>query len=181
MFKGIEANIRPDGTVDMEPHELRLFEFVVASPHSLLRKTVDQTRADGRAPCRSRASASWAIRRGGKFNVRPGRDGRLGPGVRGRGEAAGRDRDRRLVGSAGRALRAGGASARTRLPLRARQRRARAPRARLHRHRDRPRAARGDSARIGSSTTGRRRSSWSGRGAPGIADVASALPSVGAR
>ena len=43
LFKGIEANIRPDGTVDMEPHELRLFEFVVASPHSLLRKTVDQT------------------------------------------------------------------------------------------------------------------------------------------
>ena len=43
LFKGIEANIRPDGTVDMEPHELRLFEFVVASPHSLLRKSVDQT------------------------------------------------------------------------------------------------------------------------------------------
>ena len=35
--------IRPDGTVDMEDHELRQFEFVVASPHSLLRKTVDQT------------------------------------------------------------------------------------------------------------------------------------------
>jgi len=43
MFKGIEANIRPDGTIDMEPHELRQFEFVVASPHSLLRKSVDQT------------------------------------------------------------------------------------------------------------------------------------------
>jgi histidinol phosphatase-like PHP family hydrolase len=43
LFKGIEANIRPDGTVDMEPDELRQFEFVVASPHSLLRKTVDQT------------------------------------------------------------------------------------------------------------------------------------------
>jgi putative hydrolase len=43
MFKGIEANIRGDGTVDMEPHELRQFEFVVASPHSLLRKSVDQT------------------------------------------------------------------------------------------------------------------------------------------
>jgi putative hydrolase len=43
MFKGIETNIRPDGTVDMEPHELRLFEFVVASPHSVLRKTIDQT------------------------------------------------------------------------------------------------------------------------------------------
>ncbi len=43
LFKGIEANIRQDGTVDMTPDELRLFEFVVASPHSLLRKGIDQT------------------------------------------------------------------------------------------------------------------------------------------
>jgi histidinol phosphatase-like PHP family hydrolase len=43
MFKGIEANIRADGTIDMERDELRQFEFVVASPHSLLRKTIDQT------------------------------------------------------------------------------------------------------------------------------------------
>jgi putative hydrolase len=43
LFKGIEANIRGDGTIDMEPHELRRFEFVVASPHSLLRKSIDQT------------------------------------------------------------------------------------------------------------------------------------------
>jgi putative hydrolase len=43
LFKGIEANIRADGTVDMEPQELKLFEFVVASPHSLLRKADDQT------------------------------------------------------------------------------------------------------------------------------------------
>ena len=43
LFKGIEANIRPDGTVDMTPEELRLFDFVVASPHSLLRKSIDQT------------------------------------------------------------------------------------------------------------------------------------------
>jgi len=43
MFKGIEANIRADGTIDMEPHELRQFEFVVASPHSALRKSIDQT------------------------------------------------------------------------------------------------------------------------------------------
>ena len=43
MFKGIEANIRPDGTIDMTPQELRLFEIVVASPHSLLRKAHDQT------------------------------------------------------------------------------------------------------------------------------------------
>jgi histidinol phosphatase-like PHP family hydrolase len=43
VFKGIEANIRPDGTVDMTAEELRLFDYVVASPHSLLRKSVDQT------------------------------------------------------------------------------------------------------------------------------------------
>jgi putative hydrolase len=43
LFKGIEANIRPDGTVDMTPDELRRFEFVVASPHSLLRRVEDQT------------------------------------------------------------------------------------------------------------------------------------------
>ena len=43
LFKGIEANIRPDGAVDMTPEELRLFDVVVASPHSLLRKSTDQT------------------------------------------------------------------------------------------------------------------------------------------
>ena len=49
LFKGIEANIRSDGTIDMEPHELRQFEFIVASPHSLLRKSIDQTaRTPGR-------------------------------------------------------------------------------------------------------------------------------------
>jgi len=63
MFKGIEANIRPDGTVDMEPQELRLFEFVVASPHSLLRKSVDQTPRMVGAVSQPGA-ASWDIRRG---------------------------------------------------------------------------------------------------------------------
>jgi putative hydrolase len=43
MFKGIEANIRTDGSIDMEPHEMRRFEYVVASPHSALRKSFDQT------------------------------------------------------------------------------------------------------------------------------------------
>jgi histidinol phosphatase-like PHP family hydrolase len=43
LFKGIEANIRSDGTIDMEAGELRQFELVVASPHSLLRKSIDQT------------------------------------------------------------------------------------------------------------------------------------------
>lgn len=43
LFKGVEANIRPDGTIDMTEDERRRFEFIVASPHSLLRKTHDQT------------------------------------------------------------------------------------------------------------------------------------------
>ena len=43
LFKGIEANIRADGTIDMEDSELSRFEFVVASPHSALRGSADQT------------------------------------------------------------------------------------------------------------------------------------------
>ena len=43
LLKGIEANIRVDGTVDMEPHELRRLEVVVAAPHSALRTDADQT------------------------------------------------------------------------------------------------------------------------------------------
>jgi putative hydrolase len=43
LFKGIEANLRNDGTVDMEPEELRTLDLVVASPHSLLRRPDDQT------------------------------------------------------------------------------------------------------------------------------------------
>ena len=43
VLQGIEANIRADGTVDMEPHELRAIEIVVAAPHSGLRRPEDQT------------------------------------------------------------------------------------------------------------------------------------------
>jgi histidinol phosphatase-like PHP family hydrolase len=43
MLKGIEANIRADGRVDMEPGELAQLEIVVASPHSALRSEADQT------------------------------------------------------------------------------------------------------------------------------------------
>jgi histidinol phosphatase-like PHP family hydrolase len=43
LLKGIEANIRADGTIDMEPHELRQLELVVAAPHSALRSAGDQT------------------------------------------------------------------------------------------------------------------------------------------
>jgi putative hydrolase len=71
MFKGIEANIRQDGTVDMEPDELRLFEFVVASPHSLLRKSVDQTARMVGAVSQP-GVCILGHPQGRRFNVRPG-------------------------------------------------------------------------------------------------------------
>jgi histidinol phosphatase-like PHP family hydrolase len=43
IFKGIEANILADGELDLQPEERRAFEFVVASPHSMLRRDHDQT------------------------------------------------------------------------------------------------------------------------------------------
>jgi putative hydrolase len=43
LIKGIEANIRADGSVDMTPQELGHLELVVAAPHSALRTTADQT------------------------------------------------------------------------------------------------------------------------------------------
>jgi putative hydrolase len=43
MMKGIEANIRADGRVDMTDDELAALELVVASPHSALRSEADQT------------------------------------------------------------------------------------------------------------------------------------------
>src|SRR6185436_1691366 len=43
LLKGIEANIRADGSVDMTYPELALMEIVVAAPHSALRSRADQT------------------------------------------------------------------------------------------------------------------------------------------
>jgi len=43
LIKGIEANIRADGSVDMTHEELRQLELVVAAPHSGLRSSGDQT------------------------------------------------------------------------------------------------------------------------------------------
>jgi histidinol phosphatase-like PHP family hydrolase len=43
LIKGIEANIRADGSIDMEPDELAALELVVAAPHSALRSAADQT------------------------------------------------------------------------------------------------------------------------------------------
>jgi histidinol phosphatase-like PHP family hydrolase len=43
IFKGIEANILTDGELDLQPDERAVFEYVVASPHSQLRRDHDQT------------------------------------------------------------------------------------------------------------------------------------------
>ena len=43
LLKGIEANIRADGSVDMTYPELAVMEIVVAAPHSALRSSADQT------------------------------------------------------------------------------------------------------------------------------------------
>ena len=71
IFKGIEANIRQDGTVDMTPEELRLFEFVVASPHSLLRKGIDQTARMVGAVSQP-GVCILGHPQGRRYNVRPG-------------------------------------------------------------------------------------------------------------
>lgn len=43
IVKGIEANIRPDGTLDMSAEELAQIEIVVAAPHASLRSPLPQT------------------------------------------------------------------------------------------------------------------------------------------
>jgi len=71
VFKGIEANILADGSLDVQPDERQLFEFVVASPHSLLRRPEDQT-ARMVAAVRAPAVAILGHPRGRMFNSRPG-------------------------------------------------------------------------------------------------------------
>jgi len=43
ILKGIEANLRADGGLDLSLDERRRFEIVLAAPHSILRRTEDQT------------------------------------------------------------------------------------------------------------------------------------------
>ena len=103
MFKGIEANIRPDGTVDMEPQELRLFEFVVASPHSLLRKSVDQTPRMVGAVSQPGVSI-LGHPQGRRFNTRPGVSADWDAVFEVAARRKGCHRDRRIVGPSGRPL-----------------------------------------------------------------------------
>ncbi len=71
LIKGIEANIRADGSIDMTPDELAQLEFVVAAPHSGLRSAADQT---GRmtAAVRTRGVHILGHPRGRLYGTRPG-------------------------------------------------------------------------------------------------------------
>ncbi len=71
VFKGIEANILADGSLDLQADERARFEFVVASPHSVLRKPDDQTTRMINA-VRTSAVAILGHPRGRMFNSRPG-------------------------------------------------------------------------------------------------------------
>lgn len=71
LLKGIEANIRADGSVDMEPEELRELEIVVAAPHSALRSKERQTDRMLRAVT-SPYVHILGHPRGRKYGTRPG-------------------------------------------------------------------------------------------------------------
>jgi histidinol phosphatase-like PHP family hydrolase len=71
VFKGIEANILGDGTLDLQSDERTVFEFVVASPHSLLRKSEDQT-ARMLGAVRGASVTILGHPRGRMYNKRPG-------------------------------------------------------------------------------------------------------------
>ncbi len=71
IFKGIEANILVDGSLDVPPDERAEFEFVVASPHSQLRRKDDQTARMLNA-VQAPGVAILGHPRGRMFNSRPG-------------------------------------------------------------------------------------------------------------
>jgi putative hydrolase len=71
LLKGIEANIRADGSVDMEPDELAVLEIVVAAPHSALRVATDQTARMVKA-VKTRGVHILGHPRGRMYGSRPG-------------------------------------------------------------------------------------------------------------
>ena len=71
VFKGIEANILADGSLDLKLDERSSFEFVVAAPHSQLRLTDDQT-SRMLAAVNGAGVAILGHPRGRVYNTRPG-------------------------------------------------------------------------------------------------------------
>lgn len=71
VYKGVEANILADGSLDLQEEERRVFEYVIASPHSQLRKDTDQT-ARMVAAVRLPGVAILGHPQGRMYNTRPG-------------------------------------------------------------------------------------------------------------
>lgn len=71
VYKGVEANILADGALDLQEEERGLFEYVIASPHSQLRKDTDQT-ARMLAAVKLPGVAILGHPQGRMFNTRPG-------------------------------------------------------------------------------------------------------------
>jgi histidinol phosphatase-like PHP family hydrolase len=71
IFKGVEANVLADGSLDLQPDELEAFDYVVAAPHSLLRRPEDQTERMLRV-VRTPGVAILGHPRGRVFDRRPG-------------------------------------------------------------------------------------------------------------
>jgi len=71
VYKGVEANILADGGLDLQEDERRLFDYVMASPHSQLRKDTDQT-SRMLAAVRLPGVAILGHPQGRMYNLRPG-------------------------------------------------------------------------------------------------------------
>ncbi len=71
VYKGIEANILADGALDLSEDERRVFDYVLASPHSQLRKDTDQT-ARMLAAVALPGVAILGHPQGRMYNTRPG-------------------------------------------------------------------------------------------------------------
>ena len=71
VYKGVEANILADGALDLTEEERRVFEYVIASPHSQLRKEIDQT-PRMLAAVRLPGIAILGHPQGRMYNTRPG-------------------------------------------------------------------------------------------------------------
>jgi histidinol phosphatase-like PHP family hydrolase len=71
VYKGVEANILADGALDLQPDERDAFDYVLASPHSALRKEHDQT-ARMLAAVKQPGVAILGHPQGRMYNNRPG-------------------------------------------------------------------------------------------------------------
>jgi histidinol phosphatase-like PHP family hydrolase len=71
VYQGIEANILADGSLDLQESERSEFEYVIASPHSMLRRETDQT-PRMLAAVRQARVAILGHPQGRMYNNRPG-------------------------------------------------------------------------------------------------------------